>query len=268
MNKINSFFNDLIAGHKLAPELVRRDFASRHAGSLFGVLWSFIQPLALMLVMWLVFELGFKQGQRVDGVPFSIWFFSGFIAWSFISEAILASSQAITQYSFLVKKVNFKLNILVPVRVYSSLYVHLVFVVLILVLAAALGLGPTKYWLQLPYFLILSSLLVSSMGWLLSAVSVFFRDLNQILVVAMQVAFWGTPVFWDPSRLPKNLSFLVDMNPFYYLVNGYRSAIALNQWAFFSHPSSAISFYISLFGFSFLGIVVFQRLRPSFADAI
>lgn len=87
----------------LLQRLVQNDLKSRYSGSVFGVIWAYIQPLVTILVFWYVFQIGFRN-PPVDNVEYILWFIAGYIPWTFFNDGVLASANVFYEYSYLVKK--------------------------------------------------------------------------------------------------------------------------------------------------------------------
>ena len=87
------------------------DFKAKYAGSALGCMWAFLQPIITIVLYWFVFQLGFRS-QPVEGFPFILWLMIGLIPWLFISEAVTNATTSMVEYSYLVKKVLFNINIL------------------------------------------------------------------------------------------------------------------------------------------------------------
>jgi len=260
------FLLDIVKSRKLLWELARSDFKKRYVGNYLGILWAFIQPLITILILWFVFQVGFKS-VPVDNFPFILWLISGMIPWFFISESINSATGSIINQSFLVKKMVFRVSLLPIVQVISALIIHLFFVFLLLFIYIIYGKFPTIYWLQLPYYLLATIILVLSIGWFTSSVVIFFRDLVQIINVILQFGFWLTPIFWSTRMIPEKYNFLLKLNPFYYIIQGYRDSLIYNVW-FWQRWKWAVFFW-GIVGLIFIfGAMVFRRLRPHFGDVL
>jgi ABC-type polysaccharide/polyol phosphate export permease len=260
------FLLDIVKSRKLLWELARSDFKKRYVGNYLGILWAFIQPLITILILWFVFQVGFKS-VPVDNFPFILWLISGMIPWFFISESINSATGSIINQSFLVKKMVFRVSLLPIVQVISALIIHLFFVFLLLFIYIIYGKFPTIYWLQLPYYLLATIILVLSIGWFTSSVVIFFRDLVQIINVILQFGFWLTPIFWSTRMIPEKYNFLLKLNPFYYIIQGYRDSLIYNVW--FWQRWKWTVFFWGIVGLIFIfGAMVFRRLRPHFGDVL
>ena len=98
-----NIFKDIFEKRDVIYGLTKQDFKTRFAGSVLGLLWAFIQPLAMMLILWFVFSVGLKMG-LTRNIPFPAWFFTAMILWNFVSDFILTATNVFGEYSFLVKK--------------------------------------------------------------------------------------------------------------------------------------------------------------------
>ena len=122
-------------------------------------------------------------------------------------------------------------------------------------------------WLQIVYYLFCTVFLVLGLSWLTSSVVVFFRDLGQIIAMIVQFGFWLTPIFWSMKILPEKYHSIIQYNPVYYIVEGYRDSLIYNTW-FWEKTGLTLQFWVIALFFFFAGAVVFRKLRPHFADVL
>ena len=167
-----NFFKDIFEKRDVIYGLTKQDFKTRFAGSVLGLLWAFIQPLAMMLILWFVFSVGLKMG-LTRNIPFPAWFFTAMILWNFVSDFILTATNVFGEYSFLVKKINFKISILPVVKLLSSLVLHGVFVIILVGILIFYGYYPNLYWLQSFYFLFGAMVLSLGIAWMAASINVF-----------------------------------------------------------------------------------------------
>jgi lipopolysaccharide transport system permease protein/teichoic acid transport system permease protein len=260
------FLKDLVRSREILFTMTRRDFSDRYLGSYLGLLWAFIHPLASIVVLWVVFQLGFKC-RPVSGCPFILWLASGMIPWLFLSEAISRAASSILDRTFLVKKVCFRTSMLPIVSIGSVLLIHLFFLVVLLGMFGAYRRCPDVCVLQLPYYLGASLFLLLGVSWITSSLSVFLRDVPQVITLLLQFAFWGTPVFWSLDMMPESLRGWLKLNPAMYLVEGYRDALIHKVW-FWQHPDTTLYFWLFATACFVTGALMFRRLRPHFADVL
>ncbi len=257
----------------LIKSLAKNDFKAKFAGSYLGVAWAFIQPVVTVLVYWFVFEKGMRsnalnlhQGVRV---PYVLWLIAGIVPWFFFQEALQSGTNTLIEYSYLVKKVVFQIEVLPLVKIISAVFVHIFFILVTLLIFCCYGMMPDLYALQIFYYAGAAICLTVGLIYITSAVVVFFRDLSQVVGIALQVGMWMTPIMWnvDTIELPAVFIGILKLNPMYYIVTGYRDALINKSW-FWENPGMTAYFWIVVAALLGVGGLVFKRLRPHFADVL
>ncbi len=261
------FFKTIYGQRLILGQLVRRDFQNRYLASYIGLPWAFIQPIMAIFVIWFAFTYGLKVGKMDSGVPFTVWFITGMIPWQFISESISSSTGSLLDYSFLIRKTSFKVAAIPFIKIFTATIIHSVFIVLLACMAVAYGYKPSVYWLQIIYLLFAVFVLLTGLGWLLSALNVFVRDVGQIVGVILAILFWSTPIMWPFTMLEGNMKYLALLNPFFYITEGYRYAFLGGGWIF-QNVEMTVFFWANALGFLFLGAWVFKKLSGHFADVM
>ena len=261
---------ELWENRKLALQLAKNDFRKKYAGSYLGTIWAFVQPVVTVFVYWFLFEKGLGKLPRTGGTePFVLYLISGLVPWFFFQEALNGVTSTLPDYVYLVKKVVFQISVLPFVKVLSSVFVHLFFLAFSLVVFFLYGYRPDAYTLQVIYYSGALFVFVLGLGYLTSAVDVFFRDLSQIVGIVLQIGIWFTPIMWRMETLdiPPVLVPVFKANPLYYIVNGYREAL-IRKAFFWEHPWQTLYFWgLTLLVFM-LGTTVFKRLKVHFADVL
>lgn len=267
-NERISVFKDLLQNRLLISDLVKNDFKTKYAGSYFGIIWAFIQPVVTVLVYWFVFQVAFHS-QPVDNYPFVLWLVAGLVPWFFFSDALNSGSLAFLDYSYLVKKVVFRISILPFVKVGSALIVHFVFLAFTLLLYLANGFVPDLYYLQILYYTFALFAFSVSVAYVMSSIVVFFKDLTQIINIILQVGVWVTPILWNLSTTPisEPLKLILMLNPMFYITQGYRDSLIYKTW-FWESPNLTIYFWAVTIGLYVLGTWMFKRLKVHFADVL
>jgi len=219
-------------------KLAKNDFKTRYAGSYFGTFWAFVQPVVTILVYWFVFSVGFRSNTDELGVPFVLYLVAGIVPWFFFSDALSGGTNSLLEYNYLVKKVVFNISVLPVVKIISALFVHGFFVLLAIILYICNGRFPDWYYLQILYYSACVFFLVLGLCYATSAIAVLFRDLNQIIGIGLQVGVWLTPIMWVSESMIGTNSLLykiLQLNPVFYIVSGYRDAFIIKRW-FFERP--------------------------------
>ena len=261
------FLKHIYNNRELLTALIKNDFRKQYLGSYLGLTWAFVQPLTFMLVIWFVFTYGFRAAPTTGGTPFFLWLISGMIPWFFISNALTSGTNSIVNNSFMVKKVAFRVSILPLVEIGSALIIHLALVGFLIVVSLLYGYTPTIYWLQLPFYIVCSVLLILGLAWLTSAIRVFIKDIGQIIAVLIQIGFWATPIFWDIDTIPVKYQWILKLNPAFYIVEGYRDTFISKVW-FWEHQNLTLYYFGLTLMCLGLGAIVFKRLRPHFGDVL
>lgn len=251
---------------QLLLSLAKNDFKAKYAGSAFGAVWAFINPIITILIYWFVFQVAFSNGP-VEGMPYVLWLVSGIVPWFFFSEAWGGATGALADYSYLVKKVIFPVEKLPLIRILSALFVHFFFVLLIFIIYFAYGYSPALIHLQVFYYIAATFLLVYGIGRITAVLMVFLKDVNNVVGVFVQFGFWLTPIFWDISAIPQNIVWLFKINPVYYFVQGFRDTFIFDVW-FWQHPAQTVYFWVLTAALLLLSNVLFKRLRPHLADLL
>jgi len=246
--------------------MAKRQVATQHIGSLLGFIWTFINPMVLIGVLWFVFSVGFKA-HPVKDVPFVVWLTAGMAIWNLFADILSRAPATLIVNANLIKKTIFPSQILPFVSIISCLITHAVFLVLLIVLLLCYKMNFSWYFFQALYYLFCMVFFSLGLSWAVSALNVFVRDVGQIVSVVLQVGFWVTPIFWDINMLPERYHVIIKLNPMFYIVQGYRDSF-ISFVPFWEHLSQTLYFWtVASFAF-ILGAVIFKQLKPQFADVL
>lgn len=264
---IFSIIKETYEARRLIWSLSKSDFKTRFIGSYYGLVWEVLQPLSLIFLFWFVFE--FALGiTTVEGVPFVLWFIIGLIPWFFFSDAWSNATNALTQYSFLVKKMVFKVEVLPTVKIVSSLMTSIIFHFILIIFLIIYGEGMHLSSIAVLYYLLCTFVLVWGLSFLTSSIVVFFKDMRQLLTIILQFGIYLTPILWSQNAIPEEYHWLMQLmllNPMAYVVNGYRTSIF---GEFSLDPLSTAVFWAMTIVILIAGSVVFKKLRPHLADVL
>lgn len=252
--------------HELIFKLAKNDFKAKYSNSFLGITWAFVQPLVTILVFWFVFQKGFKTAP-VSDIPFILWLIPAYIPWIYFTEILNSTANCMLEYSYLVKKVKFNVEIIPCVKIISATFVHLFFIGFIFFMYLVLRKPITIYCIQVIYYSFALMVLGFGSGMLISSVTVLFKDFSQIVNVVLQIGFWATPIYWNPDKMEKWAVTILKINPVYYIVDGYRGCF-VNQDAFWNHPIYTLYFWLFTLIIGIVGCHTFYVLRPHFADEL
>lgn len=264
--ELKVFFNQLARNKSLLLSLTINDFKAQYMANYLGLLWAFAQPLVMLCIMWFIFQVGFKA-TPVKGVPFILWLACGMLPWLFFSDSISKGTSSILDNSFLVKKIAFRASTLPLVKLGGGLVIHAFFVVLLMAMFLYYGYYPSVYWLQIPYYVFCTCILILGISWFTSSTVVFIRDISQFIAICLQLGFWLTPIFWSMQMIPEKFQILFKLNPVYYIVDGYRGTFIYHTW-FWENSVATLLFLIQVSVILVLGASTFRKLRPHFANVL
>ncbi len=260
-----------LAHRTLIWQLGRREVLGRYRGSLLGVGWSFVTPVMMLAVYTFVFVDVFKArwpgaGHEGGGLTFALFIFAGLIVFNLFAEIAGRAPRLIVDQPNLVKKVAFPLEILPWVAVLSGLF-HLALSVLVLLAAVAFlhpgGIQPSA--LALPLVLLPFLPFLLGLGWLLSALGVFIRDIGQIMNFVISLAMFLSPVFYPLESLSEPMRSWMYFNPLTAIIDNMRRVLLQGLWPDWN---TLALFAAAACAFAVLAAVLFQATRKGFADVL
>lgn len=262
---------ELYQNRRLIWRLSRNDFKKRYAGSYLGTIWAMVPPIVTVVMYWVVFDRIFGSGPQVTytggEVPYVLFLTAGLVPWFFFSDAVMGGMTSLMEYNYLVKKVVFKVSILPIIKVTAAMFVHIGFSVVLVLIGAFYGYTPTVYTLQLFYYTFCEYVFILGLSYATCAIVLFFRDLQNLVSIIMQVGMWATPILWNINTLREKYKPFIKLNPMTYIVEGYRSAVYEQQW-FWEHFYSSTYFWIVTALLFVVSALIFKKLKPMFADVM
>ncbi len=273
-----SLIKDLYTSRSMIISLAKNDFKNRFAGSYLGVIWAFVQPLVTIAIYWIVFGSGLKENPAGGlNEPYLLWLVAGICPWIFFNEAINSSANSLIEYSYIVKKVVFKISIIPMVKIISSFFVHIFFIGLVIVIGCIYGYWPTFYVIQALYYTLCVFAFALALSYFISSITVFFKDLAQIVNIILQFAMWFTPIMYPIDgtacgTVGKFVDYpgvvtVLRFNPMYYIVQGYRDCF-IYKVPFWLHYKMTIYFWLVVLVCFMIGMSVYKKLKPHFADVL
>ncbi len=244
----------------LIRQLVRRDFKTKYKRSVLGVLWSFLNPLLMMSVQYIVFSTIFRSAAIPD---FAVYLMLGIVLFNFFSESSTMGLSAITTNASLINKAYVPKYIYPLCKVISSL-INLGFSLIPLTAVILVrGVAITPYYFLLLYVLVCMLIFSFGISLFLSALMVFFRDIQFLWGVILTVWTYITPLFYDANALgfSEKLMSVYRLNPLYQFITFART-IVLNGASpdLFAFIACAVSALVALL----IGCFVFAKTQKKF----
>jgi ABC-type polysaccharide/polyol phosphate export permease len=250
----------------LVQSLVVRELKARYRGSVLGFFWSFINPLLLLLIYTFVFK--YVMPAQPEGTdPYPLFMFCGLLPWTWFSASLIESSGVLISGGNLIKKVLFPAEIL-PIVTVTANMVHFFLALPILVVFLIWFRAPlTPFELAwFPVVVLVQYVFTLGCALILSALTVHFRDIRDILANLLTLWFFATPIIYSYKAAPDLARRFMNLNPFAHL------AISYQEILFFPGPFGHWKWLLAL-GFAsavffLFGYFVFDRLRDSFAEEV
>jgi lipopolysaccharide transport system permease protein len=263
-----AMFDSFLTNRSMIAMLIKRDILSRYRGSMFGIVWSLLLPLSMLIINTFVYSIIFKSKWSAEGettVAFALILFTGTLVFSLFSECMSRSCTLITSHTSYVKKVIFPIEIL-PFVLLGSAFFQLVVGFCMWLLFYFLSIG-IPYWTAFYFPLLLIPFIAFILGfsWFFSALGVYVRDIAHAMAVIVTIFMFMTPIFYPLSAVPPALRVCFYFNPLTFLVEQTRTVLIWGRVPSFS----GLALY-SLVGFAsaWVGFIWFQKTRQGFADVI
>lgn len=242
----------------LIEQIVNRDFKVKYKRSILGMFWSFLNPLLTMVVQYIVFSQLF----RGDIENFPVYLLSGTVLFSFFTEAVGLSLTSITGNASLITKVYVPKYIYPVTRVLSSMINLLISMIPLACALLITGEEFTKAYLLIPVILICVLVFTIGIGMLLSALMVFFRDVQFLWGIISMLWMYATPLFYPETIIPEQFKIVHTINPMYYYVKAFRMIL---MDGISPEPKMYVLCALMAFASFLIGAVVFKKTQDSFA---
>lgn len=258
---------NLVERRSLLFQLVRRDFEQRFVGSAMGWIWGLIHPLVLLASWVFIFQVCLHEtvpeGEVTHNYP--LFLFAGMLPWMLFTETLTRSATSLLEQANLITKTVFPAE-MIPVAVFlSSLASHLLALTLMIVMVAVYLNQISVFLVLLPVYILVLGLLAVGLGWIVASLQVYLRDTSQMLTVVLTFWFWLTPIFLAASQFPKPARPLLAVNPFYYMVRGYRVLLLSSRLPDFRDLAVVGAFGAAAF---IAGGLFFRHMKRGFADVL
>jgi homopolymeric O-antigen transport system permease protein len=249
----------------LIQSLVARELKARYRGSVLGFFWSFINPLTLLLIYTFIFKYVMPAPQGTD--PYPLFMFCGLLPWTWFSSSLMESSGVLISGGNLIKKVLFPAEIL-PIVTVAANMVHFVLALPILVFFLIWFQAPLTVPELLCFPLVVAVQFLFTLGCalILSALTVHFRDIRDILSNLLTLWFFATPIIYSYKFAPTMARRFMNLNPFSHLAISYQEILFFPGP--FGHWKWLAALGVGSIVWFLVGYWVFDRLRDSFAEEV
>jgi len=253
------FFKEIYNYRELLKNNIKKEIRGKYKGAWLGVVWSYLNPL-LMLV---VYSIVFSKIMRIQIPNYTMFLFTALIPWTFFTTTVSQGSFSVIASGNLLKKVYFPREI-IPISVVTSNLVNfLISCVIMFTFILISGIGFSKYVIFFPIIVLIQYLLLMGITLILSAVTVFVRDLEHIITVLLMVLLYGTPILYSMDMVPESIRRVISLNPMTPVISAYRDVLFYQVKP--DIGQLGIIFGVSI-GLVIIGLIIFKRLQRGFAE--
>lgn len=253
--------HELWSYRDLIIRLAWSDFKLRYKSSVLGFFWSLLEPMLMLLVLYVVFT----NLMRVQVEHYQLFLLLGIVLWNFLSRGTSMSVWGIIGKPGLVQKVYFPRDILVISTCITALMMTLLEFVVFIIFMAVFRVTPGITIAYFPILFIFEFLIILGLSLALSALNVYFRDVQFIWAVVIQAGFFATPILYPITIFPENVRWIVTLNPMAQIISMMRDCIL---YRISPDPLNLAYLGASTLVIFLAGYAVFAHLEPKFAEAI
>lgn len=265
MTSVIRVLMDQLLNFPLIIRLALYEIKGKYQMHYLGVLWQFLNPLIQVSVYWFIFGVGLRQGQPVGDIPFLVWLLVGLIPWFFISPSVVQGSNSVYQKVNLVSKMKFPVSILPSITIISNTFNFFVMLIILGIILTIYEVTLSLYLIQLPYYFLCLFVMLFAITIFCSTISTIVRDFQLLVQSLMRMVFFLTPLLWSMDRFPEKYHTLIKLNPFVYIVNGFRDSFLSTGW-FYEDLRYMFYFWSLILLILFVGSILHENFKNRFID--
>ncbi|GEP18802.1 ABC transporter permease [Pediococcus argentinicus] len=271
MNVMFNVIRDQIANFKIIRRMAKYDDRATYQSHYLGLAWEFLNPLIQIGIYYLVFGVALKRGDPMHGIPYLPWMVTGIAPWLYMNKTTLDASKSVYQQVGLVSKMKFPVSVLPSIKIMGNLYSFWTMMAFAVFLMFTNHIWPTVSWIQFIYYFFCMIVLMYALGIFNSTVSVLIRDWHITLQSILRVLFYMSGILFNfqTSKFPILFVRVLELNPLYYIVNGFRESLLSRGWIW-QQPNLnlTITFWMFVLLFMLFGTYLHNKFRADFVDLI
>ncbi|MBC5635722.1 ABC transporter permease [Ornithinibacillus sp. BX22] len=265
MISVFSILKEQVIHFPLIFRLAFYEIKSKYQMHYLGIIWQFLNPFIQVCVYWFIFGIGLRQGESVGDIPYIIWLLTGLIPWFFISPSVVQGANSIYSKVNLVSKMKFPVSILPTITIISNSLNLIVMLAIFGIVAWYYNISLSLHIVQLPYYMLCLYVFLFALTLLSSTISALIRDFQLLIQSIMRLLFFLTPILWSIDRFPEQYQTILKLNPFAYIINGFRNSILEGNW-FFNERRYMFYFWSLTLLILFIGSILHERFKNKFVD--
>lgn len=243
-----------------------KELKKEYSGTILGYFWGILKNLIFVSAYWFTIAIGLKGSKNV-GYPYMAWLIAGLIGWFMIRDSLISGSKSIRKNKFLVTKMIFPVSTVPTYKILSNLISNLMFIPVAMIIIICSGVKINIHWIQFIYYEAALFFLLVGISWLTSALVVISKDIEILISSTVFVLFWVTPILFPASNISGGMSLFIKLNPFYYVIEGFRGTFLYGQW-FWERPALSLYYWAVTGLFLVIGAWIHGRLRNQFVDVL
>lgn len=256
-----NFFKELYQYRELLKNNIKKEIRGKYKGAWLGIIWSFLNPLFMLVI----YSVVFSQIMRVNIPNYAMFMFVALVPWNFFTQTVSTGANSIVANGGIVKKVYFPREI-IPVSITTSGMINfLISCVIMFTFLFITGVGVSMHIFLFPLILLFQYILILGIVLLLSALTVYIRDIEHFVQIALMALFYGTPIVFTMEMVPKSIAWILNINPMTPIVTAYRDILFYHQMPDINNLLMVIIMSLVMF---FIGLYSFKKLQKGFAEEL
>ncbi|MGL5153024.1 MAG: ABC transporter permease [Clostridium sp.] len=244
--------------------ITRYEILTENRDTRIGFIWNIINPIIQILTYWMVFGT-IRKNKPIEGVEFFPWLIAGIVVWFYLNPCILEGTSSIHSKASILTKIKFPISIIPITKILEETFNHICMLAIAYIVLMTQGVKPSIYNLQIIYYLLASIMFATSLALVTSVLNMFTRDVKKAIRALMRTLFYATPILWTMEDFPPIAQFIMECNPIYYIVQGYRESLLYNTPISLDSPFTIIFWIITITLFV-IGSSLMFKFRHKFID--
>lgn len=268
MNALKKIIEEHLTYKKQILRLAKSDLIKTYRGAALGWVWAIIKPVVTIFVFWFAFSYGLRAGKDINGYPFFLWLIAGFLPWFYMQEMITEGAACIRKNKHLVTKMKFPVSVIPTFNSLSKLTVHVMLMVITVLIFAAFGYMPDKYYLQIPIYMLMMFIFFSVWALFAGMLSAISKDFLNLVKAFSTAIFWISGIMYDVNSINVGwIRTILQYNPVTIVASGYRHVFIDKTW-FFETPVEIRCYFIVLAVMIVFAVWAYQKLYKDIPDVL
>lgn len=268
MRNVRQVIHELADNRVVSYRLARFNVDNKWANSYLGSFWDYLEPLLFIATYFLVFGLGFYQGE-VGGQPYLLWLITAIIPWFYIQGVYNRGLTSVKGQIATLSKTRFPFSVAIIIPMMEEFRRYLVMTAAFLVVMILYGYTPNIYWLQFFYAVFAMVMMLLALNLINSTLTILIPDYKAAMMALFRLIFYssGVIVNLNSDSMPYIVTAILKLSPFNYVVNTFRDTFLYQRW-FWQDPGYTLFFWGLISLLLFIGTFMHMRFRGAFTELV